>query len=433
MKPAKPFRTTRITSLLPLLLLLLTLPAAVQAQYNYLTNNGAITITRYDCSSGAVGIPSTMNGLPVTRIGDGAFSGCTSLTSVTIGNGVTSIGGSAFSGCTSLTGVMIGNSVRSIGDSAFFGCTSLTSVTIGNGVTSIGDSAFSGCTGLNAITVEARNAVYSSVDGVLFNRSQTTLIQYPRGKAGSFTIPNSVTSISDGAFYGCTGLSALTVEALNSFYSSLDGVLFNRSQTTLIQYPGGKAGSYTIPNSVTTIGYYAFSGCTGLTSVTIPNSVTSIGVAAFFGCTSLTSVTISHSVIGIGGSAFSGCTGLTAVYFKGNTPSSGEYGVFRSSDNVIVYYLPGTMGWDSMFSGRPAVLWNSQVLTSDAIFGVHAGQFGFTIAGTSGLVVVVEASADLANPIWSPVGTYTLTGVSSYFSDPQWTNHPAHFYRLRSP
>src|SRR4029077_59472 len=96
-----PVRTACVTSLLPLLLLL-TLPAAVQAQYNYLTNNGTITITRYDCSSGAVTIPSTINGLPVTSIGDYAFFGCTSLTNVTIPNSVTNIGYAAFNTCTSL-------------------------------------------------------------------------------------------------------------------------------------------------------------------------------------------------------------------------------------------------------------------------------------------------------------------------------------------
>ena len=151
------------------------------------------------------------------------------------------------------------------------------------------------------------------------------------------------------------------------------------------------------------------------------------------GCTSLTSVTIPNSVTSIGAYAFSGCTSLTAVYFRGNTPNSIAEDVFGYSDKVIVYYLPETTGWGSMFGGRPAVLWNPQVLSSDASFGVRAGQFGFTIIGTSGLVIVVEASVDLANPVWTPVGTNTLTGGSSYFSDPQWTNYPSRFYRLRSP
>jgi len=234
---------------------------------------------------------------------------------------------------------------------AFSRCTTLTSLTIPNSVTSIGEGAFSGCTSL-----------------------------------ASVTIGNSVTSIGDGAFSGCTSLNAITVEALNSFYSSVDGVLFNKSQTTLIRYPGGKAGSYTIPNSVTSIGY----------------------------------------------GTFVGCTSLTAVYFKGNTPSGGEY-VFESSDKAIVYYLPGTTGWGTTFAGRPAVLWNPLVQTGDASFGVRTNRFGFTITGASNLVIVVEASTNLANPAWIPVGTNTLTGGSSYFSDPQWTNHPARFYRLRSP
>jgi hypothetical protein len=381
----------------------------------------------------------------VTSLGDSAFSGCTSLSAITVealnsdyssvdgvlfnksqttlirypagkagsytipDSVVTTIDYAAFSGCTSLTSVTIPNSVTGLGDGAFSGCTTLASVTIGNSVASIGIFAFWRCTSLSAITVEALNSFYSSVNGVLFDKSQTTLIQYPGGKAGNYTIPNGVTTIYNGAFSGCTSLSAIMVEAPNSFYSSVDGVLFDKSQTELIQCPGGKAGSYTIPNSVTTIDYAAFSGCTSLTSVTIPSSVT-----------------------GIVNSAFSGCTNLTAVYFKGNTPSRDEVG-FRDSDKVIVYYLPGTTGWGSTFDGRPTVLWNPQVLTSDATFGVRVGQFGFTITGTSGVVIVVEASAELANPVWTPVGTYTLTGVSSYFSDPQWTNHPVHFYRLRRP
>jgi hypothetical protein len=95
--------------------------------------------------------------------------------------------------------------------------------------------------------------------------------------------------------------------------------------------------------------------------------------------------------------------------------------------------LPGITDWGSTFGGRPMVLWNPQVQTSDASFGVRTNRFGFTITGTSGLVIVVEACTNLANFTWSPLGTNTLTGGSSYFSDPQWTNYPARFYRLRSP
>ncbi len=479
--------------LLPLLLLL-ALPGAVRAQFSCTTNNGTLTITGYTGPGGAVTIPSTINGLPVTSIGadafwfctsltsvtipssvatigDGAFFGCSSLTNVTIPNSVTSIGAAAFCECPSLTSVTIPNSVTTIGDIAFYACTSLTSVTIPARVISIGNTPFQNCSSLTAITVNALNSSYSSVDGVLFDKGQTTLLEYPGGLGGSYTIPGSVTSIAAGAFYGCTSLTgitipnsvssigdqafngcgsltsvtipngvatigvyafedctsltsatipnsvtdigggafaycgsltAITVGTLNSVYSSLAGVLFNKSQTTLIAYPGGKAGtSYTIPNSVTNIGYgafyycsglasvtignsvasigeQAFEGCTSLTSVTIPNSVTSIGDEAFCNCPSLTGVTIPNSVTSIGASAFSGCTSLAnvtipsgvvsigdwafsfcgslaKVYFEGNAPSLG-LSVFDGDNNATIYYLPGTTGWDTTFGGRPTSL-----------------------------------------------------------------------------
>jgi hypothetical protein len=233
------------------------------------------------------------------------------------------------------------------------------------------------------------------------------------------------------------------VDTRNSVYSDVDGVLFNQSLTTLVQYPGGIAGAYAIPNSVTSIGDEAFLNCNGLTSVTIPNSVTNIGDYAFGWCADLTSVTIPNSVTNIGDYAFYGCGNLTSVYFQGNAPSFGS-GVFVDRnvqavgafpDPATIYYLPGTTGWDavSINTGLPVVLWLPQVQTSDASFGVRASQFGFNINWASGMTVVVEACTNLANPIWSAVATNSLTDGSSYFSDPQWTNYPCRFYRLRSP
>jgi len=162
------------------------------------------------------------------------LGGCKILTSVTIPNSVTDIGGGAFEGCTSLTSVTIPDSVTSIGNTAFYNCTSLTSVTIPNSVTSIGNNAFAYCTSLTAINVDAGNSAYISDNGVLYNKTKTTLIRYPAGKTGTtFTIPNSVTSIESGAFSWCTGLASVT-----------------------------------IGNGVTSIGEYAFSIGTSLTSVT---------------------------------------------------------------------------------------------------------------------------------------------------------------------
>jgi hypothetical protein len=251
--------TACATRLLPLLLLLL--PATVQAQFNYTNNygiwtytttNGTITITGYTGPGGAViipdRIPDTTNGLPVTSIGDGAF----------------------------------------------YECGGLTSVTIPNSVTSIGDFAFEFCTSLTAITVDGLNAFYSSVNGVLFNKSQTTLIQCPEGKAGSYTIPNGVTSIGVYAFKSCISLTSVTIP--NSVTSIGDDAF--ESCWSL--------NSVTIPNSVTSIGDHAFEG-SGLTSVTIGTNVTSIGDWAFADC-DLTSVIIPNRVTNIGDSAFWDCT-----------------------------------------------------------------------------------------------------------------------------
>ena len=264
------------------------------------------TVTDCDSSVTKANIPHTIKGVTVTSIGDQAFYNCTSLTSVTIPDSVTSIGDRAFRYCISLTSVTIPDSVTSIGGSAFYGCTSLTSVTIPDSVTSIGDYAFYGCESLTSV------AIPGSVTSIGWSAF------YGCASLTSVTIPDSVTSIGNCAFASCTSLTGIWVAEGNSHYANdASGVLFNKDKTTLVQCPGAFA-AYTIPNSVTSIGEYAFSHCTSLTSVTIPNSVTSIGEHAFSYCTSLTSVTISDSVTSIGEYAFYDCTSLTDVYYAGS-------------------------------------------------------------------------------------------------------------------
>jgi hypothetical protein len=131
--------------------------------------------------------------------------------------------------------------------------------------------------------------------------------------------------------------------------------------------------------------------------------------------------------------AFYYCVSFKGIYFNGNAPSLGGSYVFEGATNATVYYLLGTTGWGATFGGRPTALWLPQVQTTDSSFGVRTNQFGFNITWASGKVVVVEACTNLGNPTWIPVGTNMLTGGSSYFSDPDWTNYPARFYRLRSP
>lgn len=305
-----------ISNSLCLSLLVLLLPAVAQAQYDYMTNNGTITITKYTGYDRVVIIPGTINGLPVAKIGPEAFWGYDGLTSVTIPDSVTNIENFAFASCTSLTNVTIGNSVIIIGREAFGDCTSLTSVTI--------------------------------------------------------------------------------------------------------------------PDSVIIIDILAFWHCASLTNILIGNSVTSIGIGAFGACTSLTNVTIGKGITTIGSYTFRDCASLTGVYFQGNAPRIGSF-AFGGGNNATtyatVYYLAGTMGWGPTFGGRPTMLWSPQTQIGQAGFD-RTNQFGFTITGYSGLVMVVEACTNLANPVWFPVGTNTLVDGSSNFSDPHWTND-VRIYRLR--
>jgi hypothetical protein len=391
------------------------------------------------CSSlTAITIPSS-----VTSIGDMAFAGCSRLASVTIPDSVTNIVGGAFSACASLPSITIPDSVTSIGTYAFHYCTSLGSVTLGTNLATIADNAFNNCSGLTSVTIPdsvtsiGSYAFYycSALSSVSIGTNVTSIEGFAFSSCSSLTsvtIPASVTSIGDSAFLNCSSLTAITVDASNAFYSSLDGVLFNQNQTTLLQYPGGKAGAYTIPGGVTRIGFSAFEHCNGLTGVTIPNSLTRIDTYAFYGCAGLSRITIPASVTSIGDYVFVSCSGLTEVYFKGNAPAVGSY-IFWNDNSAILYYRSETAGWETPFSGLVPVLWNPQAQTSDASFGVRTNRFGFNITGTADIPIVLEACTNLATATWVPLQSCTLTNGSIYFSDPDWTNSRSRFYRIRSP
>jgi hypothetical protein len=249
------------------------------------------------------------------------------------------------------------------------------------------------------------------------------------GSGGSVTIPTTingllVTSIGEFAFAG-TSLTSITIPDSVVY---IWGAAFEDC-TNL--------GSVSIGNGVVNIAPYAFDGCYCLTNVALGDSLTKIGYFAFNECISLTNITIPRSVSSIISHAFAGCYRLTSVYFRGDAPVADET-VFSIMDmgyayDATAYYLPGTTGWTnfSANAGILAVPWLPLIQTGDAGFGMRTNQFGFNIAWASGQTVVVEACTNLANPVWSPVATNTLTGDSSYFSDPQWTNYPARFYRLK--
>jgi len=315
--------------------------------------------------------------------------------SYTIPNSVTSLEQSAFAHCSSLTTITIPNSVNSIGSSAFYGCSSLTTITIPNSVTSIGSIAFYGCSSLTNITVDPANTAYSSVDGILFNKSKTLLLQCPQALKGSYTIPNSVTSlersafahcsslttitipnsvtaISGYAFDGCTSLTNITVDPAHPPYSSQGGVLFNRIRTTLLACPPGFVGAYAIPEGVTSIGAmshldselncFSFNNCQRLMSITIPDSVTNISYAAFFNCNRLTSIRIPKHIKSIGGDfttfrhmanniasgAFNGCSRLTNIAIPNGVTFISQW-AFSVCSNLTSIVIPSSIraiGWE---------------------------------------------------------------------------------------
>lgn len=399
----------------------------------YSVSGNTITgLTDYGKSLTGLNIPSVIDGKLVTSIGDSAFRGCTEFTSITVPDSVTSIGVYAFSGCAGLTSITIPDSVTSLGELAFSNCTGLTSVTIGNGVTSISNQAFSGCSGLTSITIpdsvtsigtdafykcEKPTSIYYTGDiagwcgisghNYIMSSSRTLYIGGKKVE-GDLIIPDSVTSIGDGAFRGCKGLTSISGSATNvsTVAKQAKPISFtvNITSGTSIGYQAfsGCTGltSVAIGNSVTSIGDSAFYVCSGITSVTIGNSVTSIGYHAFYSCSKLTSVTIPDSVTSIDTEAFIWCSGLTSLTIGNNVTSIGS-GAFENCTALTSV----TIG-DRVTSIGSWAFYNCSSLTSVTISDSVTSIGDSAFAGCSGLT-----SITIPNSVTS-IGVYAFTGCS---------------------
>ena len=268
----------------------------------------------------------------VTRIGEFAFSRCESLTKVVIPDSVTNIGKRAFANCCSLKKVVIPNSVTNIGKGVFHKCESLTEVVIPNSVTSIGDRTFCGCSSLTEVVIpdsvtnigKGAFAICSSLTEVVIPNSVTSIGGFAFHKCESLTevvIPDSVVCINGNPFKDWNG----KLECLSPSFVYEDNILFNKDKSRIISFRNQKLTSYVIPNSVTSIGEFAFSRCESLTDIVLPDSVTSIGDHAFSRCRSLTEVVIPDSVTSIGDGAFSFCESLRSVVIPDSVTSIGDW------------------------------------------------------------------------------------------------------------
>ena len=276
---------------------------------------------------------------------DGAFNCCSALAEVVIPNSVTSIGNSAFANCSALSNIAIPDSVTSIGNYAFSSCCSLSDIIIPDSVENVGNGAFEYCSLLECISIpesviclngnpfcnwngklECLSSSFIYEDDVLFNMKKSEIISFRKQKIESYIIPDSVTSIGDSAFSGC---------------HSLSNIVIPDSVTSIGNYAFSSCCSLSgviIPDSVTSIGNHAFKGCSSLSNIVIPDSVTSIGDWAFSDCHSLSNIVISDSVIRIGTGAFSGCTSLSNIVIPDSVTSI-EYFAFSrcySLSNIVI-------------------------------------------------------------------------------------------------
>ncbi|HOY79700.1 MAG TPA: leucine-rich repeat domain-containing protein [Hyphomonadaceae bacterium] len=405
-------------------LFLVLLPGLASGQFQLATNNGTITIVRYIGAGGAVSIPASTNGMPVTAIADQAFRDIKTITSVTIPDSVLSIGKFVWQYC-SVTSVQIPNSTTNLGINAFSQCVSLTDVTLGTNLSNIGYGCFYMCSNLGSIVIP--DSVLDIGDNAfmycprLTNVTMSAQVRrigpsaFRSTAIGNMVLPDSLTDLGDYAFCACGSLTNVNLPAgLQSLGIWALGGTAIRSATI-------PAGILNLPNSL-------FDHCSALTNVTIAGPIASIGNQSFAHCPGLTRLTFPASLTSISSYAFYDCGGLSEIFFAGDAPSVGTT-IFLGDGNVRIYHLPNTTGWSDAFAGKTTILWNPLLRCEG---DPATASFGIAVTGTTNIPVVLEASSNLAG-IWTTLDSCLLTNGTLRFADPFSTNYPSRFYRIRSP
>jgi hypothetical protein len=328
------------------------------SELEYATNNNdTITVIGYLGTARIVNVPALIYGLPVTSVGANAFQN-TTVSDVILPDSITTIGTNAFEGCYWLTNITTSPYLSSIEDGAFLGCTSLGGIAVPSTVTNIGYETFYYCLGLTNFVVDPHNPAYSSLSGVLFDKNELTLIQYPSGNSrGFYAIPDTVLSIGDGAFGDALNLTSITIPA--SVQAIGNSSFIECEFLTAVNIPNSvsdigtnafadclRLGTASLPDDLSVIPDFLFFGCSSLSNVTIPASVHIVGQYAFNSCTSLTNISIPRDVTQIGGDAFGACSRLTAIMVdSGNAIFTSASGALFDNSTVLAQF-PAALGGD---------------------------------------------------------------------------------------
>lgn len=328
--------------------------------YQIINGGNAVEITGCSGLNNDIVVPDSIEGIPVTIIGEHAFAECRLIHSIILPNTLKHIGENAFYGCANITTLTIPNGVESIGDFAFGNCRALTTCTIGSNVSLIGSDAFHYCRSLINIFVDDDNSIYSDIDGVLLCDNNTNLVQYPIGRTGVYTIPDCVSIIGYRAFY----------------YSTLTSIILSDNITRIEQFSFSSCFSLIsvmIPSKVNYLGDFAFVLCKNLTSVTIEYGLTEIGSHAFIGCISLSSVMLPDSLEFISGHVFQGCSNLTSIVIPDKVTHIGE-GAF--SDCTLLTNLVLSQNLIHIEAGAFSGCTNlTSLLIPDNVMYIHTGAF----------------------------------------------------------
>ena len=361
--------------------------------------------------------PTTLSGTYSIKetteiICDRAFFVCINLTSISVPNSVKDIGEWAFAGCSLLSSIDIPNSVISIGNNAFAGCLSLKYISIPESVICLNGNPFGDC----ECEIECLSANFIYEDDVLFNRDKSEIISFRNQEIESYIIPDSVTSIGDGAFGCCSSLSSLVIpdsvvnikgnpfylwkgklECLSASFIYEDNVLFNMDKSKLISYRNQEAKSFIIPNGVMSIEKYAFSGCSSLISISVPKSVTSIGDGAFDGCSSLSSIAISDSITSISAWTFDGCKSLRSLIIPDSVTCIGNE-AFRGCSSLCSLVIPDSVTsiGDGAFDGCSSL---RSLIIPDSVTSIGDGAFSSCSSLRS--LVIPDSVTSIGNGVFS--------------------------------